>query len=212
MPDQFPIAVFVSGSGSNLQALIDVADAPFTIVCVVSDNENARGLVRAASSGIPTSVVAWGDHPNRESFTDAVCAVAEVAGARALVLAGFMRILAPSAIARFPNAILNVHPSLLPAFPGVNAVEQALDDGIGITGVTVHFVDEQVDHGPIVAQEPVPILASDTPESLHMRIQEAEHRLLPHVVGAFARGEITVDNEVVAWRRDGTDRIAGVAI
>ncbi|MBT8197209.1 MAG: phosphoribosylglycinamide formyltransferase, partial [Acidimicrobiia bacterium] len=154
-----PIAVLASGSGSNLQALIDASktDTDFgaEIVVVISDQPGSRALLRATDAGIPTDVIEFDEHGSRDAFTKALCDVAEDRGAEALVLAGFMRILAPAAVERFPDRILNIHPSLLPSFPGVDAIGQALAHGAKVTGVTVHFVDEEVDHGPIVAQEPV---------------------------------------------------------
>ena len=117
-----------------------------------------------------------------------------------MVLAGFMRILGPSAIRRFPNRILNIHPSLLPAFPGAHAVEDALEYGVKTTGVTIHLVDEQVDHGPIVLQEPVPVRHDDTADSLHARIQELEHRHYPAVVEAFCGGRLEIEGRKVIWR------------
>lgn len=122
-----------------------------------------------------------------------------MAGAQALVLAGFMRILGHEAVTRFPNRILNIHPSLLPAFPGVDAVEQALAAGVPVTGVTVHFVDERVDHGPTIAQTEVPVLPGDDHVSLHRRIQVAEHDLYPRVVRALVEGRLFVDNGKVIW-------------
>jgi phosphoribosylglycinamide formyltransferase-1 len=194
------IAVLVSGSGSNLQALIDRGEAlGAEIVLVLSDRPGVRGLARAEAAGIPTAVVAWSDHPNREAFTQEVCHVVEAAGAEGIVLAGFMRVLAAEAVARFPNRILNIHPSLLPAFPGGHAVEDALAYGAKVTGVTVHFVDEQVDHGPIVAQRPVAILSDDDRDSLHARIQEVEHVLYPEGVAAFAQGRLRVVGRTVQW-------------
>lgn len=173
----------VSGSGSNLQALIDGADG-YTIGVVISDRPGVAALGRAETAGIPTRIVPWtGD---RVDFTQRVCQAAQ--GMEALILAGFMRVLGPEAIDRFPGRILNIHPSLLPAFPGVGAVEQALAHGVKMTGVSVHFVDELVDHGPIVAQAPVPVEPGDTVASLHARIQAAEHRLYPQVVRALATG------------------------
>ncbi|RPI21510.1 MAG: phosphoribosylglycinamide formyltransferase, partial [Actinobacteria bacterium] len=136
---------------------------------------------------------------DREGFTEEVCAAARHHGARALVLAGFMRILAPGALDHFPGAILNTHPALLPAFPGAHAVPQALAHGVKLTGVTIHFVDEEVDHGPIIVQEAVPVHPGDDERLLTARIQEVEHRLYPEVVDAFARGAITVDGRVVRW-------------
>ena len=198
------IAVLASGSGSNLQALIDASatDADFgaEIVVVISDQADSRALQRAGDAGIATRVVIYDDYGNRDAFTKALCDAAEEHGAGALVLAGFMRILASEAIERFPNRILNIHPSLLPSFPGVDAVGQALGHGAKVTGVTVHFVDEEVDHGPIIAQEPVLILGDDTPESLHERIQLQEHRLYPEVVKALAHHRLDVSGRTVKWR------------
>ena len=190
------VAVLVSGSGSNLQAIIDAAAAdpgyPAEIVLVLSDRPGVRGLERATAAGIPTAVVAWSDHPDRASFTTAVCDAIESSGAHGVVLAGFMRILSPEAVGRFPNRILNIHPSLLPAFPGGHAVPDALAYGAKVSGVTVHFVDEQVDHGPIVAQEPVAVADDDTEATLHARIQAVEHQLYPKVVADFAAGRLVV--------------------
>ncbi|HJR92139.1 MAG TPA: phosphoribosylglycinamide formyltransferase [Acidimicrobiia bacterium] len=183
------IAVLVSGSGSNLQALIDHRGA-YEIVVVVSDRRHVKALDRAEAAGLSTRLVEW--EGDRATFTTAVCDVVDQAGAELMVLAGFMRILGPEAIARFPGRILNIHPSLLPAFPGARAVGQALEAGVAATGVTVHVVDEHVDHGPIVAQVEVPVLDGDDEASLHARIQVQEHLLYPRVVDRFARGEIGV--------------------
>jgi phosphoribosylglycinamide formyltransferase-1 len=202
VPHKLPIAVLISGSGTNLQALIDEhdsGDSGYTIVAVISDRPGVRGLERATAAGIWSGVVAWTDHNSRGTFSTAVCDAAQSQGAELLVLAGFMRILAPVAIERFPHAIVNVHPALLPSFPGADAVEQALAYGVTLTGVTVHFVDEQVDHGPIIAQEAVAIDPLDDSLSLHARIREAEHRILPRVVAALARGEITLRGREVRW-------------
>ena len=203
MPDPLPIAVLISGSGSNLQALIDhrAHGSAYRIDLVLSDQEDAFGLERAAAAGIPTAIVRFGDHPDRTAFTDAICDAVEAAGTPLMVLAGFMRILAPTAIRRFPNAIVNVHPALLPAFPGAHAVPQAIEHGVKLTGVTVHFVDEEVDHGPIIAQEVVPVFENDDVDALHERIQAVEHRLLPEVVAAIGDGSVTVDGRIVSLDR-----------
>jgi len=193
------IAVLISGSGTNLQALIDTADLGAEIVLVISDRGRVAGLARAEAAGIPTAVVAWRDHQGRESFTAAVCDEVESAGAEAMVLAGFMRILGPEAVRRFPLRMINVHPALLPAFPGAHAVPQALAHGVKLTGVTVHFVDEEVDHGPIILQEVVPVEAGDTEAALHARIQMVEHRVLPLAVQAFAAGRLAVRGREVIW-------------
>ncbi|MGH8927985.1 MAG: phosphoribosylglycinamide formyltransferase [Acidimicrobiia bacterium] len=188
-------AVLASGSGTNLQALID-ADLPPPCV-VVSDVASCRALDRARAAFIPTAVVAY--HGDRAAFTTEVCDAVESHGGQAMVLAGFMRILGPEAIRRFPDRIVNLHPSMLPAFPGVDAVGQALAAGVTVTGVTVHFVDERVDHGPIIAQEAVPVLAGDSEESLRMRIQEREHMLYPKVVQALIEGRLSMVNGEVLW-------------
>ncbi len=193
------IAVLVSGSGSNLQALIDRLDPATAEICLVlSDKEQALGLERARSAGIPTKVVNWSG--DRQAFTADICDAVETSGAELMVLAGFMRILGPEAITRFPNRILNIHPSLLPSFPGAHAVEDAIEYGVKTTGVTIHFVDEEVDHGPIVMQEAVPVNDDDTADSLHARIQEVEHRLYPAVVEALCQGRLHVEGRKVIWR------------
>jgi phosphoribosylglycinamide formyltransferase-1 len=144
-------------------------------------------------------VAEYSDYADREAFSTAIVAAARAVEAEALVLAGFMRILSPVALDGFPDRIINIHPSLLPAFPGARAVAQALAYGAKVTGVTVHFVDEEVDHGPIIAQRAVPILDDDTVETLHERIQIEEHKLYPEVISAFARGRIEVIGREVIW-------------
>ena len=193
------IAVLASGSGTNLQALIDTPDIKPLIRLVLSDKPGIGALTRADTAGIPTAIVPWGDHPGRVEFSTAMADAVEAAGAKGVVLAGFMRILAPNFIQRFPWRILNIHPSLLPAFPGAHAVEDALAYGVKVTGVTVHFVDEEVDHGPIIAQRAVEVREDDTVETLHARIQEVEHVLYPAVVRAFVRGDLTVEGRKVVW-------------
>lgn len=193
------IAVLASGSGTNLQRLIDTPDLLPRIGLVVSDKPGAKALERAAEAGIVTTVVRWSDHTDRGAFSTALAETIENRGCKGIVLAGFMRILSPSFVDRFPNRILNIHPSLLPAFPGGQAVEDALEHGAKMTGVTVHFVDEQVDHGPIIAQRAVPVLDEDTAETLHARIQVEEHTLYPEVIRAFVNGSLTVEGRKVIW-------------
>ena len=196
-------AVLISGSGSNLQAILDArisADECATEpVVVISDRPRVYGLDRADAAGIPTEVVSWSDYDSREAFTSAICDVIEKYQAKLVVLAGFMRILSPEAVTRFPHAILNVHPALLPAFPGAHAVEQALAYGVKQTGVTVHFVDEYVDHGAIIAQRSVGINDDDDPASLHARLQKAEHKLYPKCIEAAAQGRLRVEGRKVIW-------------
>lgn len=167
---------------------------------VISEKPGAGALARAETAGIPTAVVPFAHYPDRESFSAAVAQAAAAAGAEAMVLAGFMRVLTGEAIDAFPERILNVHPSLLPAFPGTRAVAQAIEYGVKVTGVTVHFVDEQVDHGPIVAQRPVPVLPGDTVETLHARIQTEEHDLYPQTVRALAEGRLSIEGRRVVWK------------
>lgn len=194
------IAVLASGSGSNLQALLDTPEVRPHIAIVISDRPGAPALHRAAVRGVRTETVLWSDHADREAFSSAVADIVEASGAKGVVLAGFMRILGRSFVARFPNRILNIHPSLLPAFPGAHAVESALEHGVAVSGVTVHLVDEGVDTGPIVAQVPVEVDSRDTVETLHARIQVEEHRLYPEVVTAFVQGRIDVVGREVVVR------------
>lgn len=189
--------MLVSGSGSNLQALID-NQGDYRICLVVSDQPQARALQRAEEAAITTEVCEWSG--DRGAFTSSICDAVAASGAQLMVLAGFMRILGPEAITRFPDRIINIHPSLLPAFPGAHAVDNALDYGVKVTGVTVHFVDEEVDHGPIIAQVPVQVRPDDDRERLHARLQVEEHRLYPEVVAGLAQGEITVEDRRVEWR------------
>lgn len=188
--------MLVSGSGSNLQALLDAGDdLGAEIVLVLSDKADAYGLERARGAGIPAAVVRWADHADRAAFTTAVCDAIQGAGAEAVVLAGFMRILSAEAVERFPLRILNIHPSLLPSFPGAHAVEDSLAHGAKVTGVTVHFVDEGCDTGPIILQEPVEIQYNDTIDSLRERIHAVEHRLLPQAIELLSTGKISFDEK-----------------
>ena len=191
--------MLASGSGTNFQALIDAADPDVEISLLIADRPDVAALTRAEAAGIPSQLIKYGQFADRDSFSRAAIAAAEESGAESLVLAGFMRILAPVAVRRYRNRILNIHPSLLPAFPGAHAVAQALAHGVKVTGVTVHFVDEEVDHGPIIAQRPVPVLPDDTEETLHERIQIEEHKIYPEVVSAFVAGRVRVSGREVIW-------------
>ena len=203
---RLPFVVLASGSGTNLQSLIDAASQPgyaAEISGVITDRDRIPALQRAETAGIPTAVVAWSDYDSREAFTHAICDQAEVFGAALVVLAGFMRVLSGAAIRRFPNKILNTHPSLLPAFPGAHAIEEALAYGVKVTGMTIHVVDEAMDEGPIVYQEPVGVRPDDTMATLRERIQALEHQAYPEVVDAFARGQISVRGRNVQWEGRG---------
>ncbi len=187
------VAVLVSGAGSNLQALLD-AEAAGTlgahIVLVVADRPRAGALERARRAGVPARVLRPRDFPARDDFDAALAAACTAAGAELVVLAGFMRLLGAGFLDVWEGRCLNVHPSLLPAFPGMDGPAQALAYGVRIAGCTVHLVDRGTDSGPIVLQAAVPVLPGDTPDTLHARIQEEEWRLLPRAVGLFAAGRL----------------------
>lgn len=203
------VAVLVSGEGSNLQALIDSVhnDGAVEIVGVASSRAEARGLRRAQAAGIATSVFPKGDYPDRTDRDDAMAAWLEGMDVGLVVLAGFMELLSGEFVRRFAGRIVNVHPSLLPAFPGVRPIQEALDYGVRVMGVTVHFVDEGVDSGPIILQEafdPVPY-ARDI-EAVETRVHEIEHRLLPEAVRLIAAGRVKIDPaEPRRVRVDGDD-------
>lgn len=191
MTDAFPIAVLISGEGTNLQALLD--DPGIDVAAVASSQEGARGLERARDAGVETAVFAIGGHPGRDERDRALGDWIDARGARLVVLAGFMEILGVGFIRRFAGRIVNVHPSLLPAFPGVRAIEQALEHGVKLTGVTVHFVDEGVDSGPIVLQEAVELTYPRPVEDVEASVHEVEHRLLPRAVRLIAAGRVVPD-------------------
>lgn len=192
------IVVLASGSGTNLQALLDADLGRGEVVGVVTDRDGVGALERAGAADVPTRVVRPRDHPDRAAWDGALLAEVAALAPDLVVLAGFMRILGPTFSATV--ATLNVHPSLLPAFPGARAVDEALAWGVRLTGCTVHLVDELVDHGPILAQEAVAVLTDDTPATLHARIQAAEHRLLPACVAAWCEGRVQVDGRQVRMR------------
>ena len=185
------IVVLIRGSGSNLQALVDAGELGGDLVLVVSDRPGAGGLARAARAGIPTATVALADHPDRQAWEQALIDAVAAAEPDLVVLAGFMKILTGAFVDRWPT--VNVHPSLLPAFPGARAPEEAIAWGVKVSGVTVHYVDEKVDHGPIIAQEAVPLEDGDTSDTLHARMQAVEHRLLPEAVALICAGRVTID-------------------
>ncbi len=189
------IAVCCSGQGTNLQAIMDAirrGRLKARVAVVILDNPRAYALERACAAKIPAAVIDPRGFSSREAFDRALARVVEKAGARLIVLAGFMRILSPWFVRRYRGKILNVHPALLPAFPGAHAVRDALKHGVKVTGVTVHFVDEKIDHGPILAQEPVPVRAGDTEETLLDRVHRVEHRLYPAAVQQILHGKVTL--------------------
>ncbi|MDC0740036.1 phosphoribosylglycinamide formyltransferase [Polyangium mundeleinium] len=189
------LGVLISGRGSNLQAILDAIAAgklDARVRLVISNRPGAPGLDRAREAGVPTAVISHKDHPDRASFDAALVDALRQAGASWVVLAGFMRIVTSVLLDAFPGRVINIHPSLLPAFPGVSAQAQALAHGVRITGCTVHLVDAGTDTGPILAQAAVPVLPDDTEERLSERILAREHALLVYVLAAIAAGNLTV--------------------
>ena len=200
MTDLLAIGVLVSGNGSNLQAIIDrIEDRTLQarIACVISNKADAYALERAKRHDIPTHVLDHRTHAGRESYDAALVELLRSHGVRLVVLAGFMRIVTPVLLGAFPHAVMNIHPALLPAFPGLHAQLQALQYGVKVSGCTVHFVDEGTDTGPIIIQAVVPVLDDDTEETLSARIQKEEHRIYPEAVNLFAQGRLTVDGRKV---------------
>lgn len=190
------VVVLVSGRGSNLRAIcsaIDAGTCHADVVGVVSDRRNAAALEFAEERGIPTRVVSLRKGDDRDSWNESLTEEVASLEPDLVVLAGFMRVLGAPLLERFPGRIINVHPALLPSFPGHNGPQDALDGGVRVSGCTVHIVDAGVDTGPIVAQAAVPVLADDTADTLHSRIQVQEHRLLPGVIHQIAIGTITLD-------------------
>ena len=201
------LGVLISGRGSNLQAIIDAIAAgrlAARIAVVISNKPGASGLERAARAGIETLVMPHKGYADRADYDRALAEALKARGVELVCLAGFMRLLGPAFLDQFPNAVLNIHPSLLPAFPGIDAQRQAFEHGVKVAGATVHLVTPELDAGPIVAQEAVPVLDDDTAETLAARILEAEHRLYPQAITRLVRGGWRVlGRRVVAERVSG---------
>lgn len=195
-PPSFCLGVLVSGTGTNLQAILDAIAAgtlKAKVGVVVSNVATAKALDRAKAAKVPAIVVDHKAFPDRTSFDAAVVEVLRSHGVDCVVLAGFMRLITETLLEAFPNRIVNVHPALLPSFPGTHAQRQALQYGVGLSGCTVHFVDAGVDTGPIIAQGPVPVLDDDDEASLSARILAKEHELLPAVLQWIADGKVTIE-------------------
>jgi phosphoribosylglycinamide formyltransferase-1 len=191
-----PIAVLVSGTGTNLQALLDTVHArEAQVVAVASSVTDAPALARAAAHDVLTEVFPRADYPDRAARDEALADWLHARGARLIVLAGYMDLLSEAFLQRFPSAVINVHPSLLPAFPGLHAIEQALAYGVTVFGVTVHFVDAGVDTGPVILQRAVELPDARTPEEVLAALRPLEHALLPEAVRLFARGALSPDPE-----------------
>ncbi|WP_027717806.1 phosphoribosylglycinamide formyltransferase [Desulfovirgula thermocuniculi] len=189
------LGVLASGRGSNLQAIMDAAAAgrlEAEVAVVVSDKKEALALERARSRGIPAVHIDPGSFASKEDYEAAVVETLNKHGVELVCLAGYMRLVGKTMLRAFPNRIMNIHPALLPAFPGLNAQKQAVEYGVRYSGCTVHFVDEGVDTGPIILQAVVPVLPDDTPETLAARILEQEHRIYPEAIALFAAGRLEI--------------------
>jgi phosphoribosylglycinamide formyltransferase-1 len=196
MSERLPIAVLVSGTGTNLQALLDtVHGRQAEIVAVASSAAGVQALERATAAGVPTAVFARGDYADRSARDDALADWLEQQGTRLVVLAGYMELLGEDFLARYPGAVINVHPSLLPAFPGIGAIEQALAYGVKVFGVTVHFVDAGIDSGPVILQRAVELKDACDADEVLAALRPLEHSLLPEAVRLIARGALRPDRE-----------------
>ena len=198
------IGVLVSGSGSNLQSILDACAADklkARVVCVISNKADAYALERAKLAGVPALHLDHRAHGGREAYDAALVATLREFGVELVALAGFMRIITPVLLDAFPMSVMNIHPALLPAFPGLHAARQALDYGAKVAGCTVHFVDPGTDTGPIIIQAAVPLLEGDTEETLSARIQKEEHRIYPEAIKLFAEGRLKVAGRTVAVSR-----------
>ena len=195
MPDVFKLVVLASGSGTNLQAILDALHGRegIEVVGVGSDKPGARALERAREAAVETAVFPRDEYADREARDAAMAGWIEARGADLVALAGYMQLLSPAFVARFRNRVVNVHPALLPAFPGLDAVGQALEAGVETTGVTVHFVDEGVDTGPAIVQREVPVPAGRDRARLEEAVHAVEHELYPEAIRMIARGMVRID-------------------
>lgn len=194
------IAVLISGGGSNLQSIIDSVESGYIkikISVVVSNKEEAYGLTRARNHGIPAEIIRHGDYQSREEFETRLIEILDGYGVDLVVLAGFMRVLTPFFVNHYHHRIINIHPALLPSFPGTHGQKQALDYGVRFSGCTTHFVDEGTDTGPIIIQAVVPVLSEDTEESLGSRILKEEHRIFPESIKLWSEGRLQIEGRRV---------------
>jgi phosphoribosylglycinamide formyltransferase-1 len=200
MARQVPIAVLLSGGGTNLQAIIDAVEAKrldAKIQLVLSNKADAFGLVRAQNHGIPTEVLDHKAYPSRDAYDQAIVDLLRGRGVELVVLAGFMRLLSPVFIKAYSNRIMNIHPALLPSFPGLHVQKKAVEHGVRFSGCTVHFVNEECDEGPIIIQAVVPVFPDDTEEILAARILTQEHRIFPRAIQLYAEGRLLVSGRRV---------------
>lgn len=195
MADLLKLGVLISGNGSNLQSIIDNIEngsLKAVIKIVISNNPDAYGITRATKHGIPFVVLKNGNFKSKEDFDSELIKILKENGVELVILAGFMRIITPTLLKAFSGRIMNIHPALLPSFPGLHGQRQAVDYGVKFSGCTVHFVDEGVDTGPIIIQSAVPVLENDTEETLGARILKEEHKIYPRAIQLFADGKLEV--------------------
>jgi len=210
MTKQLSLAVLISGGGTNLQAIIDAIETralDAKIQFVLSNKADASGLARAQKHGIPTEVLDHKAYPNREAYDHAVVDLLRGRGVELVVLAGFMRLLSPVFINAYSNRIMNIHPALLPSFPGLHVQKKAVEHGVRFAGCTVHFVNEECDEGPIIIQAVVPVFPDDTDETLAARILKQEHRIYVRAIQLYAEGRLHVNGRRVFV--DGVDKDEG---
>ncbi len=203
MSKKIKVAVLISGNGTNLQALIDACIAPSypaEIVLVISNKANAKGILRAREAGITTRIIDHTNYSSREDFDTELSMILSNSKCKLVCLAGFMRILSESFVNTWPNSILNIHPSLLPSFPGTKTHERALEAGVKVSGCTLHFVTAELDAGPIIGQAAVPVLDHDTPKTLANRVLIEEHKL--YALGLELVANKILKNEKVDLRRE----------
>ena len=200
MARQLPIGVLISGGGTNLQAIIDAIEAKrldAAIKLVLSNKVDAYGLVRAKNHGIATEILDHRKYPSRETYDQAVVDLLRAHSVELVVLAGFMRLLSPIFVKAYSNRIMNIHPALLPSFPGLHVQKKAVEYGVRFSGCTVHFVNDECDEGPIIIQAVVPVFADDTEAKLAARILKEEHRIYPRAIQLYAEGRLRVDGRRV---------------
>lgn len=198
--DRFPLGVLISGSGTNLQVIIDACESgalPARVAVVISNKLDARGLDRARNAGIPAVHLDPASFVDLRGYNHALREALDEHHVQLVVMAGYMRLLGKEVLQAYPGAVINLHPALLPAFPGSSAIKDAFEYGVKVTGATVHFADEEFDRGPIIVQEPVRVEESDTLSSLEAKIHAAEHRLLPEAIRLIAEGKVTLSGRVV---------------
>src|SRR5919106_3281935 len=208
MARQIPIGVLISGSGTNLQSIIDAIEAQkldAKIEIVLSNKADAYGLARAQNHGIETEVLEHKNFPSREAYDQEVVDILRERGVELVVLAGFMRLLSPVFVQAYSNRIMNIHPALLPSFPGLHVQRQAVEHGVRFSGCTVHFVNEECDQGPIIIQAVVPVFPDDTEDSLLARILKQEHRIYPRAIQLYSEGRLRIEGRKVLVERLGKD-------